>query len=472
MIEIIPEDDVIKKGKKATEYIKFSNPSPKGDWLDTLNDTKERRKTQTCKTYETKVDKSHLNKDTINQLDIMFLEAKWLTNYALSQDNIFDVDYKVGKVPVKVKDVFEERNIEHLSAQMRQAIVERIKDNVKGLSETKKKGRKVGKLKFKSDVNSVPLKQYGDTYKILDNKYIKIQGMKQKIRVNGLEQILGQLEYGIEVANGMLVKKHGDYYIHITTYIDRNIDRKNEQKRYKVIPTGHTGIDFGILRQLTLSNGIAVEYEAPITERIRKLYQSMSRKVLHSKNWYKARSKLIKAYERLNNIKGDTKNKIIRCLKDNFKIVSYQNDPISGWQRIYGRKILSTGIGEIKSMLDKKIQTPAEINQWYPSTKTCCKCGHQYDIRRDERIYSCKNENCGNVMDRDLNSAICIDNEGLRKIGMKTEIRVGTERIEFKPEEIGSSTSILEYLNNIPYVTAKCCRIGASLIYDTGSSLL
>lgn len=467
MIEIIPENGVRKSNAEYIKFNRHNNPSTKGDWLDTLNDTKERRKTQTCKTYETKVDKSHLNKDTINQLDIMFLEGKWLSNYAKSQDNVFEVDYKIKKVPVKVKDVFEERKIEHLSAQMRQAIVERIKDDVKGLSETKKKGRKIGKLKFKSDIRSIPLKQYGNTYKILDDKYIKIQDIDQRIRVNGLEQILDQIKDGIEVADATFIKKHGDYYIHITTYVDIDVCIKKEQEKYGHIPTVHAGIDFGILRQLTLSNGIVVEYEASITERIRKLYQSMSRKVLHSKNWYKVRSKLIKAYERLNNIKGDTKNKIIRCLRNNFKIVSYQNDPINIWQHIYGRKILSTGIGEIKSMLEKKIQIPVEVDRWYPSTKTCCKCEHQYDIRRDERIYSCKNENCGNVMDRDFNSAICIDNEGLRIAKL-----VGMERIEFKPEEIKSSTSILEYLNNIPYVTAKCCHVGASLINDTGSSLL
>ena len=74
-------------------------------------------------------------------------------------------------------------------------------------------------------------------------------------------------------------------------------------------------------------------------------------------------------------------------------------------------------------------------------------------------------------MDRDFNSAICIDDEGLRLIGMKIETRVGTERIEFKPEEIRTNTFILEYLNNIPYVTAEMLS-KASLIEDAGSSLL
>ena len=73
-----------------------------------------------------------------------------------------------------------------------------------------------------------------------------------------------------------------------------------------------------------------------------------------------------------------------------------------------------------------------------------------------------QNEKCRNVMDRDLNSSINVDNEGLKRI---ERYQVGTERIEFKSEEIRSYTPMLEYLNNIPYIEA-------SLINDTGSSLL
>jgi hypothetical protein len=34
----------------------------------TLKKTKERRKTQTCKQYELKIDSSHLNDETLNQI--------------------------------------------------------------------------------------------------------------------------------------------------------------------------------------------------------------------------------------------------------------------------------------------------------------------------------------------------------------------------------------------------------------------
>lgn len=128
---------------------------------DTLKKTKEQRKTQICRQYELKIDKSHLNKQTLKHLKSLFLEAKWLYNHVLASGNIFETDSKIDAV--KVKDHFETREIKHLSSQMKQEIIEQMKDNIRGLSKLKKNGQKVGHLKFKSDVNSVSLKQYRNT---------------------------------------------------------------------------------------------------------------------------------------------------------------------------------------------------------------------------------------------------------------------------------------------------------------------
>ncbi len=67
-----------------------------------MYETKEKRKNQICRTFEVKIDKSHLNKETKGQLNIMFLETKWFHNYIISkiqygknQESIFDMDYKI-----------------------------------------------------------------------------------------------------------------------------------------------------------------------------------------------------------------------------------------------------------------------------------------------------------------------------------------------------------------------------------------
>ena len=409
----------------------------------TLKATKAKRKTQTCRVYEIKIDKSHLNNATQEHLNRLFLEAKWFYNHILSQHKIFGMDDKVHEVPVKVKDIFEIRDLRCLSSQMRQGILSRTQDNIRGLSERKKKGYKIGKLKYKSEVQSIPLKQFGNTFKILDTKYISIQGLNQKLKVIGLKQI----PEGADIANGTLIHRNGDYYLSVTTY-----QKKVEQQAPAI---GSIGIDFGLSKQLMYSNGTSIQYSIPISPKLRKLARRLSKQKLHSKNWNKTRTKLNKEYEKTTNIKQDIKNKVVSFLKDKYGTVCFQDENIKAWQRIWGRKILSTSIGGIISTLKKKVHTPIEVNRMYPSTKTCSKCGNIQNVALDERVYICKNENCGNIMDRDHNSGINIENEGLKQ--------VGTVRIELTPVEIEANTLMfLRYFNSIPYVKA-------SSVYESGS---
>ncbi len=346
------------------------------------------------------------------------------------------MDDKVHEVPVKVKDIFEIRDLHCLSSQMRQGLISRTQENIKGLSERKKKGHKIGKLKYKSEVRSIPLKQFGNTFKILDKRYITIQGLKQKLKVIGLKQI----PEGADIANGTLIHKNGNYYLLITTY-------QKKTKQIAVVEKS-VGIDFGLSRQLMLSRtGIAIQYAIPVSPKLRKLARKLSKQELHSKNWNKTRIKLNKEYDKATNIKQDIKNKVVSFLKDKYGTVCFQDENVKAWQRIWGRKILTTSIGGIISTLKKKVHTPIEVPKMYPSTKTCSKCGNIQDIALDERVYVCKNKKCSNIMDRDYNSSINIENEGLKRVGMV--------RTELTPVEIESSTLLfLRYFNSIPYVKA------------------
>jgi Transposase and inactivated derivatives len=406
----------------------------------TLKATKEKRKTQTCRVYEIKIDLSHLNHATQEHLNRLFLEAKWLYNHVLSQHNIFEIDDKIHEVPVKVKDIFEIRDLRCLSSQMRQSIISRAQDNIRGLSERKKKGYKIGKLKYKSEVQSIPLKQFGNTFKILDSKYITVQGLKQKLKVIGLKQI----PEGADIANGNLIHKNGNYYLSITTY----------QEKTKQMPAVESvGIDFGLSKQLTLSNGTAIQYMVPVSPKLRKLARKLSKQKLHSKNWNKTRIKLNKEYEKATNIKEDIKNKVVSHLKTKYGTVCFQDENIKAWQRIWGRKIMITSIGGIISTLKQKVHTPIEVNRMYPSTKTCSKCGNIQNITLDERVYVCKK--CSNVMDRDYNSSINMEIEGLKQIG--------TVRTELTPVEIEANTLMfLRYFNSIPYVKASSVKESGS----------
>jgi hypothetical protein len=124
----------------------------------TIKRTKERRKSQTCKVYQVKVDYSKLSTKTRNHLKSLFLEGKWLYNSVLSSTNIQTYDTKVKEVPVKVQDIFENRKLSNISSQMKQAIKDRIFQSILNLSSKKKQGYKVGRLKYTSKLSCIPLK--------------------------------------------------------------------------------------------------------------------------------------------------------------------------------------------------------------------------------------------------------------------------------------------------------------------------
>jgi len=410
---------------------------------ETIRRTMIRRKNQACRTYELKIDQSHLDAEVRGHLTRLFLEAKWFYNSLIAQgkanrDGLWNADYKAQKVMVKRKSVFEEHELRCLSSQMKQEIIGRAKDNIVGLSKLKKKGRRVGGLKFTGRVHSIPLNQYGVTYWINSNR-IHLQKLKRPLRVRGLRQIPKDAEY----ANATLIQRNGDYYVHVTTF------QPKPQIQFK---QKSIGVDGGIRKQLVLSNGVEIEESVPLTKKIRRLHREFSRKK-KGKNRAKAQEKLNLAYDELTRQRRDIRNKVGGKLTRTFEVVCVQDDNVSGWQRLWGRRILATGIGGLMSALNKA-HTPAPVDRFYPSTKTCSRCGHMQNVDLDEKTFRC--EACGLVIDRNLNAAINNEQEGLKNIG------VPVVRREFTPVDTKTSAELVGYFNSIP-------RVRASLVEEAGS---
>ncbi|MCW3981620.1 MAG: transposase, partial [Candidatus Bathyarchaeota archaeon] len=186
-----------------------------------------------------------------NHLDRLFLEAKWFYNWVVSQPDVFEVATTVKSVPVKVGDTFEERPLRCLSSQMKQDLITQIQYAIRALAARKQKGHKVGHLKFKAFIDCIPLKQYGITYQ-LDRSHhrLKLQKLQQRLRVHGCQQ----LPPDAELANAHLLRRHGDYYLHVVTY------QPKTKRACQAAPPGTSiGMDTGLQTQFAFSNGVLVE---------------------------------------------------------------------------------------------------------------------------------------------------------------------------------------------------------------------
>ena len=379
---------------------------------DLIKQTREKRKTQTCKVFELKLISNQINSQQKHFLSRVFLEAKWIYNDILNFDDLKNYDTKKKEVSILNKNKEKEiRELKVLGSQIKQEILHRTWTSIKSHSTKKKKGKKIGKLKFKSQINSIPLIQFGKTYKFVDGR-LRIQKCKKALKIKGLKQIPNEAEF----ANANLIRKPSGYYLKVTCFLPKETKETGKEI---------VGIDFGIKDDLILSNGIKFNTKLPTSFRIKKEQRKLAKKKKRSHNFWKQKNKVALAYEKQNNKKTDAKNKIVSYLKSNYSHIAIQNENIKGWHSgLFGRQVQQSILGGIISELKKHSRTSL-VDRFFPSTKLCPECGTLNKPTLADRIYNC---GCGYSQDRDIHSA--------NNILLKT---IPPERRNFKPVEFNSS---------------------------------
>ena len=343
--------------------------------------TRERRKDMLCRVFEVKADLSRMSKSQKNDVNTLFREAKWFRNAYLADNGLSD---KSRSVKVKVKDVFEERELTLLGSQIKQSIIFEVKDSIRGLAMLKEKGRKVGALKFKSVCNCVNLKQFHVTYDIdKDRSRIRVQGIRKPFKVRGLEQIPDDAE----IANAKFIRKASGLYFHITCYVP---------KEEKHIPHRSVGIDFGISDNLVFSDGREpVNICVPESKGTKLASRRMNKALSHngnqkSNNHYKRKNKVRKAYEKDKNRRKDLANKAVHEILNNYDFIAIQDEMIHNWHKgIFGKQVQHSAIGVIKEEL-KNSSGVYVVSRDFPSTQICPECGMLTKHPLKMRSYTCQ----------------------------------------------------------------------------------
>ena len=357
--------------------------------------TRERRSQMDCHVISAKIQENRLSKAKLEKLYRCFLEGKWLYNAVVATDSLSLED--TSTVQVKVKDDFETREIKNLSSHMRQSVVDSARTNASNLSKAKKKGLKVGRLRFKKECNEINLKQFGNTYSIKGKNKVSVQNIGVLV-VNGLEQInLDEVEF----ANAKLIQKPSGFYINITVYSKKQPQKQTEKE---VI-----GLDMGIKDQLTFSNGVKVNFYLEESEQLKNLMRKLSRQTKGSNQYKQTLARIKRIYEHYNNKKNDVANKLNSVLKTNY-IICFQDELLNQWKQkkskrrfSFGRKVQHGILGRVKDKL-KKNSSNVMLESSVPTTQTCPECGCLTKHSLDKRVYHCNH--CGyENPDRDVHSA-------------------------------------------------------------------
>ena len=379
---------------------------------DSLKATRERRQNQSIKVIELKVNCHQTSKETFAKMNDCFKQAKWVENDMLAwskkcdENNIFKYEYLDHKI-IQRKDKdgnFISENIS-LPVYFHRALVKQVKQDILNLSKAKKKGNKVEKLKFKSEVNCIPIITGG--VRIINNSHITIPGFS-KLKVYGLDQLKKYNEY--EIADGRFIRKASGFYIKVSICLNK--ENKVQKKNYKEV-----GLDFGIKDNIITSDGEKFNCNVQESEQLKFLQKQLHRKQKGSKRYYKLLRQIKCEYEHLSNKKTDEANKLIHYLTKNYDIIYFQDENLSEWKNkkhskktgkkvncfSFGKQIQSSYLGRIKAKLvslenDKSFK----ISKWSPTTKFCPNCGCLNKIGLDERTYHCE---CGYSYDRDIHAA-------------------------------------------------------------------
>ena len=367
----------------------------------TQKETRKRRKNMDVLVRTVKIQRNKLSSSQREKLDRLFLEGKWLYNTALAH-NQYDEKFRkslnyTAEVKLPNGDI-ETRNLEVLGGQLQQGVLSRMRDNLKGLTILKKKGHKIGNLKFISEMNSIPLIQFDNTYKIRGSK-VKIANIPGWMRIRGLEQFTNTDEY----ASAVLIRKGKDFFVAITIY--RNKNKHSSLTTKKFIPGTTIGLDMGVATHITFSDGSSVNTRIEESDRLKRLSKKSARQEKGSKAYVQTKELVKDEHRKVVNKRNDTANKVSSWILDH-EHVFMQDENIPSWRRKYsqarGSRSIQYGIlGRVKAkLIDHPRVTVLKRNV---ATTATCVCGEKTPHSLDKRTYFCPK--CGYSAPRDLHAA-------------------------------------------------------------------
>jgi putative transposase len=187
-----------------------------------------------------------------------------------------------------------------------------------------------------------------------------------------------------------------------------------EEDRSKLPPSElAVGIDLGLGRMATLSNGEAI---APLQifkrslKRLAKAQRVLSRRVKRSGRWTKARLRVARLHAKVADSRKDYLDKITTGLVRRFGVIAIEDLNVKGMlrDRKLARAIADAGWSEFRRMLTYKCAWYERelriVSRWEPSSKGCSRCGTINEVLTlKDRVWTCSK--CGVVHDRDHNAA-------------------------------------------------------------------
>lgn len=245
-------------------------------------------------------------------------------------------------------------------------------------------------------------REYGNGYKI-DGRRLKLSGIG-RIAVRWHREVEGKIK------TARIYCRAGKWFVAFAC----------EFEKPEPLPrTGESiGVDVGLLRLATLSNGEQVKnprWYRRVLRKLRVIHRSIARKTLGGSNRRKAVRQLQRLMLKVANTRKDLLNKFADELIQRFDRIVLEDLRVAAMARgPFALSILDAGWSYLVSRLTHKAESAGReivlVDPAYTS-KTCSGCGVRFEnLRLSNRWVECE---CGVSMDRDENAARNILKRGL-----------------------------------------------------------
>lgn len=266
------------------------------------------------------------------------------------------------------------------------------------------------KFKKKNNRNSFTVPQF---ITLKDNKLF-IPKFKNGIKIKLHRELQGNILFAT-----ISKTPTNKYYVSITVKQEYN----SKEPTCKEV-----GIDLGIKDLVITSNGEKFKnnkYLLKYEKELKKAQQHLSRKKNGSNRYEKQRLKVALIHEKIANCRSDVLHKISHKLVMQNDVVYLENLNVKDMLKNHklAKSISDCSFYELTRQLEYKGDWDDtyihKIFRFYPSSKTCNKCGYiKQDLTLSDREWVCPS--CNTRHDRDINASINILLEGKREISVGT----------------------------------------------------
>ena len=287
----------------------------------------------------------------------------------------------------------------------------RLFSNLKTLSKRKKKGYKVGRLRFKG-------KKWFKTFTYNQSGFALINTGKrlQTLHLSKIGDIKIRCHRNIKGKIKQVTVKHMQSGKWFASVIEERKEEIKQQPIKKIV-----GIDLGLTDTVWDSDNNKVTNPRHLkkkAEKLAHLNRRMSKKKKGSSNRNRWRIRLARQYENLVNSREDFLHKLSRYYVNNYDAIAMEDMPISRMvHNKLSKSILDSCWGKLRQYISYKAEWAGKLYipvDYKGTTQRCSQCGAIVKKELWEREHKCTN--CGFTVPRDYNSALEIKRLCLQKI--------------------------------------------------------